>query len=373
MNDRERFINTMRFKDIYRLPLVEWGYWVETIERWHKEGLPSDISFPNEYFGHDRWNNCSQPPPLEGNLTFTEAPIPRYEQRVIEEEEETQIVQREDGSVCRMAKRGVSMPQWLSYPVRDRRTWEDYKKRLNPDSPGRVRSGLTPEIIKRFQSRDYVLFLHPGGSLFGFMRNVVGPENLLYLFYDDPLFVHEMIEYFLEFSIACARKLLDKVKVDIVNFWEDMAMKNGPLISPKMFREFMLPSYKKLVQFYQGYGIELFSVDSDGDFSSLFPLFLESGVFIFHPIEIAAGMDPIELRKKYGKSIGLWGGIDKRALIAGKETIRQEVMAKVPQLIEKGGYVPFVDHAVPPDVSFSNYIYYQNCLREIFGMERIKI
>ncbi|GAI97578.1 unnamed protein product, partial [marine sediment metagenome] len=89
------------------------------------------------------------------------------------------------------------------------------------------------------------------------------------------------------------------------------------------------------------------------------------------PFEVAAGNDAVALRKKYGKDLIIGGTIDKRALIKGKEAIREEVMSKVPFLLEQGGYFPSVDHAVPPDVTFENYCYYINLMREVAGLEKL--
>ena len=72
------------------------------------------------------------------------------------------------------------------------------------------------------------------------------------------------------------------------------------------------------------------------------------------PLEIASGTDPYELRRLYGDRVLLKGGIDKRALIAGREAIDAEI-ARLEPLVRDGGYVPHVDHRVPPDVSFDNY------------------
>ena len=88
----------------------------------------------------------------------------------------------------------------------------------------------------------------------------------------------------------------------------------------------------------------------------------------FWPLECAAGNDAVALRKKYGTDAILGGNIDKRVLLKGKEQIREEVMLKVPYLLETGGYFPSVDHFVPPDVPFENYVYLIITLREVGGL-----
>ena len=115
-----------------------------------------------------------------------------------------------------------------------------------------------------------------------------------------------------------------------------------------------------MIDFLHRYGVDIITLDSDGEFEVLIPLFLEVGVTGIWPLEIAAGMDPVSLRKKYGKNLALSGGIDKRALAKDKKAIEQELMSKIPYLVEQGGYIPTIDHAVPPDISLKNFMYYLN-------------
>ena len=112
-------------------------------------------------------------------------------------------------------------------------------------------------------------------------------------------------------------------------------------------------------------------VDSDGNLSALIPLWLESGINGFWPMECAAGNDAVALRKQYGNDIIIGGNIDKRAFLKGEDVLRQEIMAKVPFLLEGGGYFPSLDHLVPPDVPFTMYQSFINMLREVAGLEKI--
>jgi len=174
---------------------------------------------------------------------------------------------------------------------------------------------------------------------------------------------------YLEMEVV--KRVVKDIKIDQATYWEDMCYKSGPMISPAMFRKFMMPRYKKLNDLLNSHGVDIIWVDSDGNLEQLIPLWLEVGVNYVWPLEVAAGNDAVALRKKYGKDLILGGAIDKRALARGKEAIREEVMSKVPFLVESGGYIPSVDHWVPPDVSFENYCFYVNTLREIAGLEKL--
>jgi len=167
------------------------------------------------------------------------------------------------------------------------------------------------------------------------------------------------------------KRVLKDIRVDLALFWEDMCYKTGPLISPAMVRKFMVPRYKKLTDLLHSYGVDVIFLDSDGNLNELIPLWLESGINFVWPVEVAAHNDAVALRKKYGKDLIMGGTIDKRALIKGKKAIREEVMSKVPFLLEQGGYFPAVDHEVPTDVTFENYCYYINTMREVAGLEKL--
>lgn len=109
-------------------------------------------------------------------------------------------------------------------------------------------------------------------------------------------------------------------------------------------------------------------VDCDGyPGNELMALWLDAGVDAVSPCEIAAGNDLIQLRKDFPK-LGMYGGIDKRVLAQSKEAIDREVLSKVPWLLERGGYIPHVDHAVPHDVPLENDIYHCKLLtRVVYG------
>jgi uroporphyrinogen decarboxylase len=146
-----------------------------------------------------------------------------------------------------------------------------------------------------------------------------------------------------------------------------MSFKNGPLVSPEMFRRFFLPHYKRFVAFLRGHGLRIVMVDTDGDAEALLPLFIEADVDGFGPAERAAGMDPLAVRRKYGRDVVMVGGVDKRALACGRRAIDAEVSRLAP-LIAEGGFIPTIDHAVPPDVPLDDFRYYLDVKRRLIGM-----
>jgi uroporphyrinogen decarboxylase len=192
----------------------------------------------------------------------------------------------------------------------------------------------------------------------------MGLEGLCVAFYDEPALVEEMFTFITDFSIETLRRGIGAAPVDLVELKEDMAYKHAPMISPGMFRAFMLPHYRRLIGFLKGRGAKLVYVDCDGNPEELIPLWIEAGVDGMSPCEAAAGVDPLDVRRRY-PGFAMLGGIDKRALVAGPRATLAEVRAKVPPLVERGGYVPHVDHAVPPDVTLESYCYYRELLARI--------
>jgi uroporphyrinogen decarboxylase len=161
-------------------------------------------------------------------------------------------------------------------------------------------------------------------------------------------------------------QILDYTDVDCYGFWEDMAYKTGPLIGPELMRKYLLPRYKRVVDYVRGRGVPFIALDSDGDVSELIPVWLDAGINTLYPFECQAGMDVLQVRKQYGRDLRIWFSIDKRALAIGPAAIDAE-LARIRPLIEDGGYVPGLDHSMPPDVPFANYRYYMEALWKTIG------
>ncbi|NLO74385.1 MAG: hypothetical protein GX100_09805 [candidate division WS1 bacterium] len=358
MTSRERFHATFNYGQPDRIWLHEQWRFQETTERWWREGMPRDQHF-RTYWGYDRAEV----------IPLNQAPYPPLEHTIIEKAPEWHIVEDELGGLEKAwHDRGIGMNQRMRFPVRDRETWEKLKSRLDPAAPVRYPE-YWEDYQRSVQNRDYPLIIHLG-SYYGWIRNWVGMENLALWYYDCPDLVEEMSEYVGDFIYRVVERALTEIPdIDAGLMWEDMAMKTGPLISPKLFRQYMLGPMKRVTALANQAGVNLIWVDSDGNNDDLVALWLEAGVNLLYPLEVAAGSDPIKLRDRHGQDLRLVGAIDKRALRDGcsKADIEREVMAKVPEMVKRGGYSPMVDHAVPPDVPFENFRYYMDLVHEICG------
>jgi uroporphyrinogen decarboxylase len=107
------------------------------------------------------------------------------------------------------------------------------------------------------------------------------------------------------------------------------------------------------------------SVDTDGNPDRLAQPMIDAGVNLLFPLEVAAGCDVNVWRARY-PTLAYMGGIDKRALALGHAAIDRE-LERVRPAVEKGRYIPDLDHLVPDDVSWDNYCYYAHALKRLVG------
>ena len=359
MTHRERLLNVLNYQPVDRGVYGVWIWqWPETRQRWVEEGYDPGRE---PYFDVDSWA-------WQGGWFH---PHPPFEREVVEEDEATIVYVNADGVLVRERKDNPmsSMPQFVRFPAETREDFRHYwRERMQPDLAGRIGDDYAARLSS-YRNRDVPLIVHAGryGGFFGGPRNFVGVERLCTLFYDEPPFVEEMMDATADFLIAVMDRILEHTSVDVFGFWEDRAYTAGPMSGPSLVRRFMLPRYRRVVDHLRSRGVEWFCLDSDGDISSLIPIWLDAGINILYAFEAQAGMDVVQVRKEFGRDLRMWFGIDKRALVEGPAAIDAE-LARVRPLVEEGGYVAGLDHGIPPDVSFANYCYYLEHLREMVGL-----
>ena len=359
MDHKERFHRIFQFKDVDRVCDYEFGFWAETMDRWHREGLPlekRDNRGIELYLGLEGWD-CLEFLPLKTGLW----PVPPT--RIIEEGEGRALVDDGMGGVYMCTTDTSSPPHYVRHPLKSREDWESIRHFFDPGTPGRVPLRWE-EAAERHKERDYPVGIVVG-SLYGWLRDWMGVEALSIAFYRDPDWVGEMMDTLTELWITVLRRVLPHVEVDFSSWWEDMAYNRGPLLGVRHFEEFMVPRYRKVVNVLEEYGVKIHFLDCDGDISALAPGWLEAGVNGMFPNE-ARFTDSYELRERYGHDVLLAGSVNKMALINGEKAIDQELERLTP-LLDDGGFIPMVDHRCPPEVSYATYRYYLEKKREWIG------
>jgi len=351
MTTRERFNKVFRWEKPDRVPDMEFGYWDKTIAVWHEQGLPAACRSNRDVERHLG---------LEGLETIPEAPIarglfPRFEEETIEERGGRRLVRTKEGALAEMLDYDSSMPHFIKFAVETRADWEKLRdERLDPDAPGRV--GDVRAAVDAAHTAGLPILFHCG-SLYGWLRDWMGLENLSIALMTDRDWVEEMMEHVTRMDLELIeRHIPGGGEIDVAWWWEDMCYNHGPLLSPRLFESLMVPRYERITAALKAKGVFVNVLDCDGRIYDLVPGWLRGGINCMFPIE-AAHTDPWKLRRDYGTEALLLGGVDKRALIAGREAIDRE-LAKLAPLVERGGYLPCVDHRVPPDVSYSDYLYY---------------
>ncbi len=362
MTHRERWVRTMHFQPVDHVPDEEFGWWENTLTVWHEQGLPREIdTLPKGdlYFGFAP----------RGAVPVHQGLLPGFERKVLGRRGDRVLIQDEHGATCEVHSSGQdSVPHFLDFALKDRAAWEaEFKPRLDPDDPRRLPGGERWERLKAdYARRDYPLGIGIG-SLYGWMRDWMGFERAAMMIYDDPGLVEEIMEQITQVVLRTIEWVGPQVELDFGAGWEDMCYNAGPMISPADFARLMVPRYRRITELLKRHGCDVVYTDCDGNILQLVPLWLEAGVNCMFPVEVAAGSDPIALRDRYGKAVLLLGGVNKRALIEGREAIRKE-LKRIEPYVKEGGWIPHVDHRVPPDVTLENYRYYLAMKRDLFAI-----
>ncbi|MFM8319913.1 MAG: uroporphyrinogen decarboxylase family protein [Chloroflexota bacterium] len=366
MNNRQRFNAILHYQAVDRCPLVDFGFWDETIPAWHAQGLPLQIDMDSirSYLGMDFTLTGLD----EGTGIFDKL-HPLFEERQIEDLGENEVVQQPDGVQVLRRKSMSSIPQPLRYRLVDRDSWRrDYKPRLDPTAPGRYPADWERRAQTwRDPLRTEIIGLR-GGGLYGYLRNWMGLERVSMVLYDDPAWFEEMVETLADLFVGMLEHVFASGGTfDACHLWEDMCYSAGPLISPRHFRKFLMPHYRRITDVLHRHNVDIISVDSDGKIDALAPLWLEVGINTMFPFEVGTWRaDPYDFRRRFGRQLRILGGFDKNILRASPAEISAEVRRLAP-LVEEGGYIPHCDHLVPPDVPYRNYLHYLRQARQVWA------
>jgi uroporphyrinogen decarboxylase len=345
------------------VPNYELGCWGQTVQRWYDEGLPQDKSFigRGDMFEGEPLFKLDRRAFARLNVFMH----PDFGYEVLEETDRYLTARHPGGIVTKALKEGtvrgtrLSMDTYLSHPVTDRASWADMKRRYDPCAVWRY-PFWWDEQVRTWKDRDYpvVLLGNAAFGLYSSLRNWCGTEGISYLFYDEPVLVEEMLETATDFLLKVVERALGEVEFDYFNFFEDCAGKGGPLIGPELFKRFFAKHYKRIIARLNAAGVASIWLDCDGDPEALIPSWLDCGVNCLWPLEQASGMDPLRLRRKFGKALKLAGGLDKMEIAKGPAAIERELRRKIPPLLEQGGYIPHLDHTFSPEISFKDALYY---------------
>jgi uroporphyrinogen decarboxylase len=369
-NITDRYYRTFTYQSVDRVPDLEFGYWPQTIRRWLAEGMPIELTAAEQncmfldkldrFFGFDELDNVYLGTHCGMNPVFEEEVFERRDNSVIMRDCSGAIAQRFLNDVDES-----SIPHYLKFPVETPDDWAAMKERYRLDDP--IRGIPTVDIDKARAGAAAGQVVHIGFTgFYGQLRNWMGMENLSCAFYEYPEMIHDMVEHWAELIARQLEALPDDVMIDSVSWWEDMASKNGPLVSPTVFRAFLQPGYHRVMTELKRRGCVIGVVDCDGDPHDIVANWLEEGVNIMFPLEVTAGVDPYAWREEFGMELRLRGGVGKEPLVIGGAAIDAE-LERLKPLLDQTGFIPHLDHLVPPDISYANYCTYLEKKRKLIG------
>ena len=387
MTNREREQATLNFqKPEGRGTVAETFYpWVLTTNRFKEEGMPAEIAdgakdITNNIVGNKanqtekylaaEWGQGVME--YEQYLGFDPVrrihfvlPFRRFEEKIIEETPEHIIKQDIYG---RQVLKNTGSDLELDYKpvIETMEDWENLKshaeKELEAYFSDKQIEAAYGHLAEGHDRGDYSIRLNIEG-FFWVPRELLGIEAHMYAFYDEPELLHAINDYILEIYRTKLLKVIDLVQPDVIYFMEDLSRKNGPMVSPDCFEEFVADYYRALIPLFKEHGVGNVFVDTDGDFARLIPNFMDAGVDGFLPMDVNAGMDIVEVRKQFPK-LKFIGSFNKLEIAKGPAAIDKEFDRILP-VIRGGGYIPGSDHQVAPSTSLENYKYYIEKLRKI--------
>ena len=357
MTPRERFNRQMHFKSFDRSFNMEFGYWAENYKYWDiftQNGIENEAQ-ANEFFGFDPIKHVY-------GIVWMDPPFPEKE---IGRKGNRIIIQDANGVTAEVPESGASsIPHYTDSAIKTPEDWKRVKEeRFRTDSPRRK---LDVDHLMAIHPTDRTYPLGVGcGSMVGRIRDMLTFEGICYAWADYPDMLEDMVETCCIMVEHILDQVLGKIDFDFGCGWEDICFNHGPILPPSFFIDVVAPRYKRIFKKLQAHGIDLWYTDCDGDVRKILDIFLDSGINCLFPYEVNSCAHPGELLDQY-PNLRIMGGVDKMQLRAGPQATKKYLESLVPY-VKRGGFIPFCDHLCPPDVTPSNYLYYLDMKRELFG------
>ncbi len=371
MNHRQRALAVLDYQPYDQLPVVHFGFWTETLQKWASEGHitqdeasqwqdgnQADLSITRKLGLDFNWYSCLQ---WESMLK------PGFEPHVVcQHPDGRRDVMNADGVIVIEKNGAGSIPAEVDHLLKDRQSWQQHYRPRMQWSRDRVDWDALRHLPPAGE-RDYPIGLHCG-SLWGRIREIVGLVGLSYLMTVDPKLVDEMLEATAEICYQGTKAILEQYDdFDFAHFWEDICYRAGPLVNPREFRAKVGPHYRRITELVNAHGIRIVSLDCDGNIDKLIPAWFENGVNTMFPIEVGVWNGSIApWRAQFGKELRGVGGANKVILARDYAAVDMEIERLRP-LVELGGYLPCFDHRLPPDAKWENVQYYAERMRRVFG------
>jgi uroporphyrinogen-III decarboxylase len=378
MNEKERFKAICKGQNVDYVPLIGLpgasglsfgGAWGQIHQRLLDTGMPARVKGWNY---ETRWDQQAAQSWSDywGTLTplsvdfWPSQPCPGVQSKK-SQQGDYEIVEYNTGAVTRQVldnDNAYSMPEFISYHVRGRESWELYKE-LN--TPGPLWSvDKINEACRCFDNRDKPLFISLL-STWGAIRDLMGTERACTILYDDPELAQEIIQWQDDLRKTYLFPLVERLRPEIIQVGEDCCYNHGMQISPQHFLDFCGPSYRQIVELSRSVESDVVVVDTDGKITDFVPLLNQLGVNGVYPIECKSNNDLFTLRQQYPEFV-FFGWLEKEVVNKGNESmIESEIYSKVPNLLQSGRYFPNLDHSLQPMCTFENLRKFLSLLHKV--------
>ena len=349
MTTYERMRRMYEHREADRVPIID-DPWDSTIERWRREGMPADVSYV-DYFDLDKfahiWVDTS----------------PRYPERILEQTEEYTIRTTAWGATLKNWRHAGGVPEFLDFTIVDPRSWEEAKARMQP-TPDRVNWDYLKQNYPRWRQEGRWIV---ADFWFGFDVThswTVGTERVLVAMIEQPEWLSDMFNHFLDMDLALYEMIWDAgYRFDEIMWYDDMGYKNAQFFSVAMYRSLLKPVHGRAVAWAHERGVKA-HLHSCGNINPFVPDLVEIGVDMLNPLEVKAGMNPVELKAKYGDRLAFHGGLNA-VLYNEPERLWEEMRRVIPIMKENGGYLISSDHSVPETVSLEDFRAFVDLAKEL--------
>ena len=372
MNSRERISVILNGEQPDQVGYQDADFFEETIEKWHSEGLPSNIGTgPKE-----GWMDVRGLRYFEADIYVTWPDLsPKYDVIDYEVDQDWKIIKDEYGTTRKVWTEKSGAPQHLNPVVK---TPKDFTEMVEPlldaDGMRRVCSSRYPfkqeleQMIKRFQKKFFVA-VGVEGPL-GYSMSLCGglARTLVFLMKNQD-FMGYMLNSVTDFLSKICESYIE-AGVDGIWVFDDLGSREGPFLPPKLYEKLIKPNHQKLCAPFVKRGLPRL-LHSDGNIEIIMPQLIDAGFVGLQPLQNDV-IDIKRMKEKYGDLLTLMGGIDTRVLSSGDPTaIEKEVATKIGVAGTGGRYIATSDGPVPPTVSLDSYQLFRKLVKE-YGQYPLK-
>ena len=365
MNSRERLIKALNHQEPDRIPIDLGGVSVSLIHKKSHKALAQYLGIfdPVEKI-HNLMTMCVYTDErikerFKADIELIQPGKPDgWELRIDKETGKWE----DDWGVVYKKPEGVMFYEWDWQPLQNASEISDIEKYNMPDveDPGRYR-GIKEKVIEIYKTTGKAMLVNSAYGIWEQTMTVRGLQNSLMDLAGNKKFAEYLAEKLLEWLLRYYDIMLGLVGdyIQVVKMDDDLGFKNGPLMSPDIYRQIYKPRHKKIVDFIKSKTNAKIFIHSDGSIYDFIPDFIDLGIDIINPVEVtAARMDSSRLKKEFGKYISFWGGgCDNKILEEGTpKQVEEEVKKRVDDFAKDGGFVFGSIHCIQPFVRPENIV-----------------